>query len=327
MSAVEAYCRAFEDKLGAETACCLPAPGTNTMPRCLGAHVRAASDPDVGALYAVYWGAKTGCLSAHDVAGAARHLHDHDTLEVAGLGVGDACSGQASCMLENLGLEFYAGSIKDRLVMRGGVMTSLETLVSLTPNWASLVPEEEGEAFWSNLGREVAPGYIYTTASVGNFASYRRDVVDRVPVEVRVCRGGGGPRDMWIEYVDRTERLYRFRLGGAVLAGVETSAASLACVVIMDAMYRGYRHDGPSVRMLMKETSYTRSSMYAWNNACLAADGRRNSDLVVAVMPCLPDSDAVSEANDALVHACAMYLSSRGGPRRKSEGTPGATLT
>ena len=317
----KAFCREFESKLDRADECCLPGEGSTSLPRCLGAHVRAASDCTVGSLFAVYWGAKTGHLSPDDVVGAARQLHGYDTLDCSGLKLGDPGSSGGSCITRNMGLEFYAGAVHSSCVMIDGAMSTLSDVSRRIDGWTECVTPAD-EVFYSQLdgGPET---YRFVSASVGNFVEYRASRVERQPVAVRVCGDFSNLKEKrhWLEYVDRTGRLYRFKFACGKLLGGETTGSSLGFVIIMDALYRGYRRTDEEIQFNMKSRDATRNAVHVWECVSKAAAGVSRKQLVVAVMPALSDLDAVEQANVALVGACAMHLACRGGSRgRRVQG-------
>jgi hypothetical protein len=305
------FCREFEEKLSGD-GCCLPGEGSTALPRCLGAHVRAATDWNVGSLFAVYWGAKTGRLTCHDVVGAARELRARESVPCEGLGLGDPSSAAESCMMSNFGLEFYAGAVKANYVMIDGVMATVASVAARTDGWTPV--EEMCEAFSTELV-EQPEEYSFIEASVGNFVTYSEDRVVKKPVLVRVCKNFRSWRanDFWLEYVDRTERLHRFDVKkcNKTLAGDRSTDTSLAASIIMDALHRGYEFREGARRLGPKQRHVTKSALHAWNGVLQAADGKDKSALLVAIMPALSDLDAIAEANDAIVGACAMHLAAK----------------
>eukprot|EP00873_Tetraselmis_striata_P043819 jgi/Tetstr1/464083/TSEL_008888.t1 len=316
--ATEAFCREFESKLECADGCCLPGEGSTSLPRCLGAHVKAAPDCVVGSMFAVYWGAKTGRLSPDDVVGASRQLHGYDSLGCEGLKLGDPLSSGDSCIMTNVGLEFYAGAVKSSYVMIDGAMSTILDVSRRTSGWTKC-KTPASEVFHSQLD-DAPEEYSIIQASVGNFVEYRGSRVEKQPVAVRVCRDFSSwkANHHWLEYTDRTDRLYRVDVKACPRTlGGSTTAASLGVVAVMDALYRGYGRSDEDIRFSMKSTDATRNAIHAWNSVSKAADGANRKALVVAVMPALSDADAIEQANDALVGACAMHLACRGGARAR----------
>lgn len=309
-----AFLEEFESKLERFDECCVPGAGSTGLPRCLASHVMGPADPVAGSLFACYWGARTGALSARDLRGPMRALREYESVPCEGLTRADPESCHGSCCLNNLGLEFYSGSVCGSSVHHGGGMVSVDSLLRSKNGW-SFVRDSPVEVFWKNPDSpdHATVDYAYIEASVGNFTEFVAERIEKIPVVCRVCRYAS-EKDCWLEYVDRTGRLYRFDVTDRVLGA---SHNCMGTTVIRDALYKGYRRDAASVRFIMKESDEYRSSVVSYARACEAAKRNERHQLVVAVMPAMSDTDMITVANNALVRACSLHLSDGNAPVRK----------
>lgn len=303
--AAKAFCEEFESKLENYEDCCIPGENSKGLPRCLGSHVMNASDPVTGSLFACYWGAKTRCLNANDLVGASCHLHERESLSCEGLERKDLESDHSSCCLNNLGLEFYSGSVYGSYVNYRGAMVDVNQILTSSTDWKFI--KEPVEVFWkvSDSPDHATVDYAYKEVHVGNFTEFSMEKTSRIPVVCRVCRYASA-KDCWLEYVDRTGRLYRFDVTPRFLG---ESHRCMGTTIIRDALYKGYKRDQASIQYTMKHSDELRSSVSIYFDVSNAAENNRREKLVVAVMPALTDADLMWASNSALVRTSSLYLS------------------
>lgn len=310
------FCNEFLAKMTSPELYCLPTKGVSKTMSCLGYHYGACADRVVASLYSVYCFASVGKATAEEISVARVALRGIESVDDPGFTKIPGSQSAAGCFVSNCGLEFYVGSLNGMEVWYQNLVRPLSCIRSSGEGWDT--KEADREPFWVDPSMVVVIPHTYEfkTVSVGNFVYARRsskskrDKLRRTSVDIQLCKN---VNDIWIEYVDRVGRLYRFNGicdttdQRSVLSSYRFSCSPIN-VIVTDALGAG----NTDVHLPRSDPKLDVSvaSFAACTHVKKAALGReRVEDLVVAVMPPIMDDEVYEYCNGAILKGSCAHLS------------------